>query len=51
MQETSDGFIMANRRLKQDLEEVNNHYHELIAVSKEALKRKRSTELQFTGLK
>ena len=51
MQETSDGLIMANKRLREDLEEVNNHYQELIAVSKEALKRKRSTELQFTGLK
>ena len=30
---------------------MNNHYQELIAVSKEALKRKRSTELQFAGLK
>ena len=51
MQETSDGLIMANKRLREDLEEVNNHYQELIAVSKEASKRKRSTELQFTGLK
>ena len=30
---------------------MNNHYQELIVVSKEALKRKRSTELQFTRLK
>ena len=44
-------MIIANKRLKADLEEVNNHYQELIAVSKEALKRKRSTELQFAGLK
>ena len=51
MQETSDGLIIANKRLREDLEEVNNHYQELIAVSKEALKRKRSTELQFAGLK
>ena len=51
MQETNDGLIIANKRLKEDLEEVNNHYQELIAVSKEALKRKRSTDLQFAGLK
>ena len=51
MQETSDGLIIANKRLREDLEEVNNHYQELIAVSKEALKRKRSTELQFAELK
>ena len=51
MQETSDGLIIANKRLREDLEEVNNHYQELIAVFKEALKRKRSTKLQFAGLK
>ena len=30
---------------------MNSHYQELIAVSKEALKRKRNTESQFTMLK
>ena len=39
MQETNDGLILANRRLREDLEEVNDHYQELTAVSKEALKR------------
>ena len=33
------------------MEEVNNHYQELISVSKEALKRKRQTENQFIQLK
>ena len=42
---------MANRRLKEDLDEVNSHYQELIAVSKEALTRKRNIESQFTMLK
>ena len=51
MQETNDGLVMANRRLREDLDEVNSHYQELIAVSKEALKRKRNTETQFTMLK
>ena len=51
MQETNDGLVMANRRLREDLDEVNSHYQELIAVSKEALKRKRNTEGQFTMLK
>ena len=37
MQETNDGLITANKRLREDLEEVNDHYQELIAVSKEAL--------------
>ena len=51
MQETNDGLIIANKRLREDLEEVNDHYQELIAVSKGALKRKISIELQFTELK
>ena len=34
MQETNDGLITANKRLREDLEEVNDHYQELIAVSK-----------------
>ena len=42
---------MGNRRLREDLYEVNSHYQELIAVSREALKRKRNTEGQFTMLK
>ena len=51
MQETNDGLIIANRRLREDLEEVNDHYQEFTAVSKEALKRKRSTDLQCAELK
>ena len=33
------------------MEEVNSHYQELIAVSREVLKRKRKTKNQFTQLK
>ena len=51
MQETNDGLILANKRLREDLQEVNEYYQELIAISKEALKRKRSTYLQCTELK
>ena len=51
MHETNDGLVTANRRLREDLEEVNSHYQELIVVSKEALKRKIQTENQFTELK
>ena len=51
MQETNDGLFMENRRLREDLEEVNNHYQKLIAVSRNELKRKRNTEGQFTMLK
>ena len=46
MQETNDGLILANRRLREDLQQVNDHYQELTVVSKEALKRKRNTDLQ-----
>ena len=51
MQETNDGLILANRRLREDLQEVNDHYQELTTVSKEALKRKRNTDLQCAELK
>ena len=51
MQEVNDGLILANIRLREDLQEVNEHYQELIAVSKEALKRKRSIDLQCVELK
>ena len=51
MQEANDGLVTTNRKLREDLEEVNSHYQELITVSREALKRKRKTEDQFTMLK
>ena len=51
MHETNDGLVTANRRLREDLEEVNSHYQELIAVSKESLKRKRQTKNEFTELR
>ena len=51
MQETNDGLVIANRKLRQDLEEVNSEYEELITISREELKRKRKTESQFTVLK
>ena len=35
---------MENRRLREDIEDVNSHYQDLIVVSKEALKRKRQTQ-------
>ena len=35
----------------EDLQEVNDHYQELTVVSKEALKRKRTTDLHCTDLK
>ena len=47
----NDGLILANRRLREDLQEVNEHFQELTAVSKEALKRKRTTDLHCADLK
>ena len=41
---------MANRRLREDLDDINTHYQELVVVSKEALKRKRQTQSQFEEL-
>ena len=43
--------MTANRKLREDREEVNSHYQELIIASKEALRRKRQTQSQFTKLK
>ena len=51
MQETNDRLATANMKLREELEEVNHHYQELIIVSREALKRKRKIESQFTVLK
>ena len=48
--QTNDGMIMTNRRLREDLEDVNAHYQELIFVSKEALKRKRQIQNQVEDL-
>ena len=44
LSETNDGLVMTNRILRGDLDDINTHYQELIAVSKDALKRKRQTQ-------
>ena len=51
MQEVNDGLILENRRVREDFQEVNEHFQELTAVSKEALKRKRTTDLHCADLK
>ena len=51
MQEINEGLMMANIRLREDLQDVNEHFQELTAVSKEVLNRKRTTDLQCTELK
>ena len=50
MQEVNDGLMMANRRLREDLQDVNDHFQELTVVAKEALKRKRATDMHCTEL-
>ena len=51
LHETNEGLVVANKRLREHLEEINNHYQELIVVSKEALKRKRQTQILCAELK
>ena len=49
--ETNEGLVVDKTRLREDLEEVNSHYQELIVVSKESLKRKRQTQSLCAELK
>ena len=51
LNETNEGLVMENRRLREDPEEINIHYQELIVVSKEALKRKRQRQSLCAELK
>ena len=50
MQDVNDGLMMANRRLREDLQDVNDHFQELTAVAKEALKKKRAIDMHCTEL-
>ena len=50
LNETNDRVVMTNMILKEDLEDINAHYQELIVVSKEALKRKRQIQNQAENL-
>ena len=51
LHETNEGLVVSNKKLREDIEDINNHYQELIVVSKEALKRKRKTQSLCTELK
>ena len=46
LSETNDRLVMTNIRLREDLYDINSHYQELIAISKEVLKRKREIQSQ-----
>ena len=50
LNESNDILMTINKRLREDLEDINAHYQELVAVSKEALKRKRKMENQAENL-
>ena len=47
LNEINDRLVMTNRRLREDLEDINAHYQELILVSKEALKRKNKSKIKL----
>ena len=46
LNETNDRLVMTNRILRDDLYDINTHYQEFIAVSKEVLKSKREIQSQ-----
>jgi len=50
MKDVNDGLMMVNRGLIEELQDVNNHFQELTEVSKEVLKRKRTTDMHCTEL-
>ena len=50
LNESNDRIMTTNNILREDLEDISIHYQELIAVSKEALKRKRKMENQAEDL-
>ena len=50
LSEKNEGLVMNNRRLREDLDDENPHYQELIYVSKEELRRKKQTQSQFGEL-
>ena len=50
LNESNDRLVIIDKILREDLEDINAHYQELIAVSKEALKRKREIQNQSEDL-
>ena len=46
LNDSNDKLMMENRRLREDLEEINASFQELITASKEVLRRKRFTQQQ-----
>ena len=50
LNDSNDILVMTNIRLREDLDNINTHYQELIVVSREVLKRKREIQIQAKGL-
>ena len=50
LNDANDKLTQVNRRLREDLEEVNVHYQELIIVTNEASKRKKNAQSQIEDL-
>ena len=50
LNESTSRLVTTNKRLREELEDINAHYQELIAMSKEELKRKREIQNQAKDL-
>ena len=50
LQDVNDGLMKVNRGIIEELQDVHNHFQELSEVSKEVLKRKRTTDIHCTEL-
>ena len=50
LQDVNDGLMKVNRGLIEELQDVHNHFKELLEVSKEVLKRKIITDIHCTEL-
>ena len=50
LNESNSRLVTTNKRLREDMEDINAHYQELIVVSKEALKRTREIQNQAEDL-
>ena len=44
LNDSNEKLMIAKRKLREDLEEIDANYQELITVSKEVLQRKRATQ-------
>ena len=50
LNDSNEKLMIANKRLREDLKEIDANYQELITVSKEVLRRNRATQQQYEEL-